>query len=70
MAGAYKLGLIKETTDAAFGGRPRYGFDVIGEIGKPLVHLAFETREQAETARTQMADIAATALLIEPLFAR
>jgi hypothetical protein len=52
MAGAYKLGLIKETTDAAFGGRPRYGFDVIGEIGKPLVHLAFETREQAETART------------------
>jgi hypothetical protein len=47
MTTIYKLGPIRQTTDATNGSR----FDVVGVIGKPLVHLAFETREQAEKAR-------------------
>jgi hypothetical protein len=70
MAQAYTLGSIKEIADNTFGGRTRYDFDIIGVIGKPLVHLDYETWGQAVTARTQMADIVATALLIEPLFVR
>jgi hypothetical protein len=41
MTTIYKLGPIRQTTDATNGSR----FDVVGVIGKPLVHLAFETRE-------------------------
>jgi hypothetical protein len=37
MAQAYTLGSIKEIADNIFGGRTRYGFDIIGVIGKPLV---------------------------------
>jgi hypothetical protein len=66
MTTIYKLGPIRQTTDATNGSR----FDVVGVIGKPLVHLAFETREQAEKARMHMAEVAATALVLEPLFVR
>jgi hypothetical protein len=70
MTAIYKLGPIKQTTDGTNGARPHYSFDVVGVIGKPLVHLAFETREQAEKARMHMAEVVATALVIEPLFVR
>jgi hypothetical protein len=70
MANAYQLGPIGEITDSTFGGRTRYGLDVIGVIGKPLVRLDFDTQEKAERARTQMAEVAAAALQIEPLFVR
>jgi hypothetical protein len=70
MKAIYKLGPIQQTSDATNGSCPHYGFEVVGVIGKPLVHLAFETREQAEKARMHMAEVVATALVIGPLFVR
>jgi hypothetical protein len=51
--------------DNAFGGRTRYGFDVIGVIAKPLACLDFDTRGKAEKARARLAEVVAEALLIE-----
>jgi hypothetical protein len=56
MAGGYRLGAIKQNTDSAYGGRLRY---VFGVIGRPLVHLAFETEEQAVAAHQHMDDVCA-----------
>jgi hypothetical protein len=47
-------------------GAPFHGFNVIGIQGRPLVTLAFDTREEAEVAHKAMEPIVAMAKLITP----
>ena len=60
----YNLGKIDSTTDIR--GASRYGFNIIGVQGRPLVCFSFDTQEEAEAAHKTMRDIVASAKLIRP----
>ena len=60
----YDLGKINSTT--AIGGATRYGFNIIGIQGRPLVGFSFDTQDEAEAAHKAMRDIVASAKLIRP----
>ena len=61
---SYNLGKIDSTTDIR--GASRYGFNIIGVQGRPLVGFSFDTQDEAEAAHKAMRDIVATAKLIRP----
>ena len=45
---SYNLGKIDSTTDIR--GASRYGFNIIGVQGRPLVGFSFDTQDEAEAA--------------------
>jgi hypothetical protein len=59
----YNLGKVASTTDDARGAL-RYGFNIIGATGRPLVTFSFDG--QAEAEHKAMRDVVATAKLIKP----
>ena len=61
----YNLSKVDSTIEGVIGPL-RYGFNIIGVHGRPLVTLAFETRDEAESAHKAMLEIVATAKLIKP----
>ena len=61
----YNLGKVASTTDDARGAL-RYGFNIIGVTGRPLVTFSFDGQTEAEAAHKAMRDVVATAKLIKP----
>jgi len=62
----YNLSKVDSTIEGVIGPL-RYGFNIIGVRGRPLVTFSFETRDEAESAHNAMLQIVATAKLIKPL---
>jgi hypothetical protein len=60
----YSLGKVALTTDDE--SMLRFGFSIIGVIGRPIVSFEFETQEEAEAAHKTMQAIVAKAKLITP----
>ena len=60
----YNHGRIDSTTDIR--GASRYGFNIIGVQGRPLVGFSFDTQEEAESAHKAMREVVASAKLIRP----
>ena len=58
---AYNLSPVQSITDSR--SNLYYGFNVTGIHGRPLLNLAFETRDVAIAARTAMAPIMAKVLM-------
>jgi hypothetical protein len=58
---SYNLGKIDSTTDIR--GASRYGFNIIGVQGRPLVGFSFDTQEEAESAHKAMREVVASAKL-------
>jgi hypothetical protein len=57
----YSLGDVQATTD---GPTAFYGFDVIVDLGRPLLNIAFETQKEAEAVHIAIKPIVAQAKLI------
>jgi hypothetical protein len=60
----YNLGKVDSITDDA--SMLRFGFSIIGIIGRPIVTFEFEIQEEAEAAHKAMQAIVAKAKLITP----
>jgi hypothetical protein len=57
----YSLGDVQATT----GGRATfYGFNIIDDLGRPLLNIAFETQKEAEAVHIAIKPIIAQAKLI------
>jgi hypothetical protein len=68
MPSIYQLTTVKEVVSK--NGRQRWSFEIIGVIGKGLVHFSYDNRIDAEKARLEMQDGIMSAVTIEPLFVR
>jgi hypothetical protein len=60
----YNLGKVDLITDDE--SMLRFGFSIIGIIGRPIVSFEFETEEEAEAAHIAMQAIVAKAKLVTP----
>jgi hypothetical protein len=58
----YNLGKVDSITDDE--SMLRFGFDIVGVIGRPIVSFEFDTQEEAEAAHNAMLAIVAKAKLI------
>jgi hypothetical protein len=48
----------------ATGGRAFYGFNIVDDLGRPLLNIAFETQKEAEAVHIAIKPIIAQAKLI------
>jgi hypothetical protein len=63
MPGSYKNYMVGEVMSMSNG----YGFNILSKGGQPLVALTFETDDEAEEARAQIAAVVAKAVEITPM---
>jgi hypothetical protein len=61
----YDLSNVDSTIDGVLG-QLRYGFNIVGGHGRPLVSFSFESRDEADDARKAMQAIIASAKGIKP----